>query len=117
MASVMMHMAGGWCSEPLCWRVCCCGASHATSSCRAKALQALFGIRMLVLPGEQLYKEPCFYLVGLLCSTSVGRPQGRLKVDSQCALQCNHRSWGDFFIDVLTTEGHAQMLSRLWRKG
>ena len=69
MASVTMHMAGGWCSELLCRQACCCSATQTMGSCRAKALQALFGIRMLVLPGEQLYKEPCFYLVGLLCSS------------------------------------------------
>ena len=33
--------------------------------CRGKALQVMFGIKMLVLPGEQLYKKPCFYLVSL----------------------------------------------------
>ena len=27
-------------------------------------------------------------------------------------LQSNHRSWGDFFLDVVATEGYAQMLSR-----
>lgn len=27
-------------------------------------------------------------------------------------LQCNHRSWADFFVDVLTTQGDSQMLSR-----
>lgn len=29
-----------------------------------------------------------------------------------CDLQSNHRSWGDFFLDVVATEGYAQMLSR-----
>ena len=27
-------------------------------------------------------------------------------------MQCNHRSWADFFVDVLTTQGDSQMLSR-----
>ena len=35
----------------------------------------------------------------------------RLSLSCFC-LQCNHRSWADFYLDVLMTEGHAQMLSR-----
>ena len=29
-------------------------------------------------------------------------------------MQCNHRSWADFFVDVLTTQGDSQMLSRCY---
>jgi len=30
-----------------------------------------------------------------------------------CHLQSNHRSWADFYLDVVATEGNAQMLSRM----
>ena len=29
------------------------------------------------------------------------------------AAQSNHRSWADFYLDVVATEGNAQMLSRM----
>lgn len=32
---------------------------------------------------------------------------------SNCALQSNHRSWADFYLDVVATDGNAQMLSRM----
>lgn len=28
-------------------------------------------------------------------------------------MQSNHRSWADFYLDVVATEGNAQMLSRM----
>ncbi len=28
-------------------------------------------------------------------------------------VQSNHRSWSDFYLDVVATEGNAQMLSRM----
>ena len=55
---------------------------------RAVTLQKLFSVRMFVLPGPTLLKdEACLYLA-------------------------NHRSWADFFLDVVATDGRAQMLSR-----
>lgn len=54
-----------------------------------RALQQLFGIKLLQVPGPGLYKGgPCIWM-------------------------CNHRSWADFFVDVLTTQGDSQMLSRM----
>jgi len=55
---------------------------------RAVTLQKLFSVRMFLLPGPSLLKdEACLYLA-------------------------NHRSWADFFLDVVATDGRAQMLSR-----
>mmetsp|Transcript_16631 Transcript_16631/g.49747 ORF Transcript_16631/g.49747 Transcript_16631/m.49747 type:complete len:398 (-) Transcript_16631:469-1662(-) len=54
-----------------------------------RALQALFGIKLRQLPGPRLYKG------------------------GACIWLCNHRSWADFFVDVLTTQGDSQMLSRM----
>ena len=31
----------------------------------------------------------------------------------QMPLQSNHRSWADFYLDVVATDGNAQMLSRM----
>lgn len=67
-------------------------SSSSTSSnetnCRAVTLQKLLAVRMFVLPGPTLLKnEACLYLA-------------------------NHRSWADFFLDVVATDGRAQMLSR-----
>ena len=59
-----------------------------TRNARAITLQKLFSVRMFVLPGPTLLKnEACLYLA-------------------------NHRSWADFFLDVVATDGRAQMLSR-----
>ncbi|KAK9903375.1 hypothetical protein WJX75_004155 [Coccomyxa subellipsoidea] len=54
------------------------------------ALQQLFGVTMLRLPGPQL-----------------ANPGGPIIFLS------NHRSWADFYLDVVATEGNAQMLSRM----
>ncbi|KAK9789400.1 hypothetical protein WJX73_004242 [Symbiochloris irregularis] len=54
----------------------------------ALGLQWWFRVKILSLPGPPLYKN------------------------STCIYLCNHRSWADFYLDVLMTEGHAQMLSR-----
>ena len=67
---------------------------------------------MLILPGPALYKGPCFYLVRVSCILGDAAAWRASDVERSAAVQANHRSWGDFFIDVLTTEGHAQMLSR-----
>lgn len=32
---------------------------------------------------------------------------------SAAAAQSNHRSWADFYLDVVATDGNAQMLSRM----
>lgn len=54
-----------------------------------KGLQKLFGIKLLQLPGPSLYPgNNVIYLA-------------------------NHRSWADFFLDVIMTDGRAQMLSRM----
>eukprot|EP00884_Botryococcus_braunii_P004043 jgi/Botrbrau1/1363/Bobra.0063s0072.1 len=54
-----------------------------------RGLQILNGVQMLLLPGPGLYRGgPCLWLP-------------------------NHRSWADFFLDVVATEGRAQMLSRM----
>ncbi|KAK9835903.1 hypothetical protein WJX74_010643 [Apatococcus lobatus] len=55
----------------------------------AKGLCDLFRVKLLLLPGPQKYRGgPCMFLA-------------------------NHRCWADFFIDVVLSEGNAQMLSRM----
>lgn len=54
-----------------------------------KGLQKLFGIKLLQLPGPSLYTE------------------------NNVIYLANHRSWADFFLDVVMTDGRAQMLSRM----
>ncbi|KAL3151167.1 hypothetical protein ABBQ38_013029 [Trebouxia sp. C0009 RCD-2024] len=57
----------------------------------AIALKQMFGCKFLYLDGPELYTGGKY---------------------STCIFLSNHRSWGDFFLDVVATEGYAQMLSR-----
>jgi len=83
------------------------------------------GVRMMTLPGPKLYTDgPAVYLVS-------GREEKK-KRSGVCAsgktpcspllshsriiyfhTKANHRSWTDFYLDVVATGGRAQMLSRL----
>ncbi|KAL0044907.1 hypothetical protein WJX82_001789 [Trebouxia sp. C0006] len=57
----------------------------------AIALKQMFRCKFLYLEGPELYTGGKY---------------------STCIFLSNHRSWGDFFLDVVATEGYAQMLSR-----
>ena len=39
--------------------------------------------------------------------------QQRLHSSQPAAAQSNHRSWADFYLDVVATDGNAQMLARM----
>jgi hypothetical protein len=96
--------------------------------CRGVALQHLFGVTMLRLPGPAVYNRggPVLFLVfpaTLLlpsCCKFCKQPVWQdplhaqdLRADSNALLQSNHRSWADFYLDVVATDGNAQMLSRM----
>ncbi|KAK9815692.1 hypothetical protein WJX72_008180 [[Myrmecia] bisecta] len=55
----------------------------------AAGIKDSFGVNMLRMAGPDLYR------------------------DGTCVYLSNHRSWADFFLDVIATEGRAQMLSRM----
>lgn len=79
---------------------------------RAKGLCDLFRVKLLLLPGPEKYRGgPCMFLVriSLICNQHQSTRAGVLTWHLQ---QANHRCWADFFIDVVLSEGNAQMLSR-----
>ena len=92
---------------------------------RGVALQQLFGVTMLRLPGPSLYRGggPVIFLVRppataaritVPCAHVSGRLARREMLNGyNDALQSNHRSWADFYLDVVATDGNAQMLSRM----
>lgn len=88
---------------------------------RAVTLANMFGVRMHTLPGPGLMLEPeCLFLVGrgggaggegagaggTPATTPTPTPPPRPHP------QANHRTWADFFLDVVATGGRGQMLSR-----
>ncbi len=80
---------------------------------------------MLRLPGPPLYRGggPVIFLVCLpgtaestaahVLASLAGLHADEMLSRYRDALQSNHRSWADFYLDVVATDGNAQMLSRM----
>lgn len=72
-------------------------------------MATMFGVRVVKIPSDPVYADgPIMFLVrkpivAHICSTTIA-------VDSS---QANHRSWADFFMEVVLTEGRGIMLSRM----
>ena len=94
---------------------------------RGAGMCKFFGIRFVKYGELGLHKgsQNCLYIVSWLCEVVVvcKRLQFSFCVhllhtfhapykSRLHGLQCNHRSWADFFVDTYLTEGRAALLSR-----
>lgn len=92
--------------------VVCCG--------RGLLLTNVFGIKVVRRGPNKLYRGPkCIYLVRWLSlgwKGAGGVSAAGADAAGVCVcvsmFQCNHRSWCDFFLDAVLTDGRAAVLTR-----